>query len=104
MMELKQSIASMVSAPRWAAVYEINGNTTAIPLVSWACGHWCYAYSGEESPQSSIEREGEFKDHVAFGLVVNDGSVVPARSLPDFQTYDYDFEGTDTDYMDMKNG
>ena len=83
------NVKSITPANGWAAVYEFNGNSTALPLVCWAHGFWV-----EESDESLSEEP-------IFGMVVSNGNVVPAATLENFSTYDYDHESTATDYMEL---
>jgi len=95
MSKLQVRFGKMIPANGWAAIYESDHSSTALPLVCWAdINAW------EENKEGVINEI----DYGIGGMVVSDdGNVVPARALSGFKTYQYDLEGANVDFVTMSN-
>lgn len=84
----------MIPAVGWAAVYEIDAEVIAKPLVAWV-----------STPSDTLTIDNHTAGNEITGMVVDDnGKVVRADSVEGFKTYEYDLESATIDYLAVKNG
>jgi hypothetical protein len=81
-------INQMIPANGWAAVFE-NGSSTALPLVAWALGSY---------------DAGEEVTHGMFGVITENGELMPAPLKKGFKSYDFDSDGTLVDFEMSHDG